>query len=99
MIKRLIEEVEYVKPEFLWHPYIPFGFASILQGKFDKMSIVCCIAAGLSHGIYPPRLRDINALAHSKTSEWKKYVAMWKNNKPENNAKYRVINRGLLAIL
>ena len=67
-----IENVEMQQLSFLWYPFVPFGVPTVFQGQagYGKTTIISKIAAELSHGIYPPRLRHGAVKGRGYLTEW-----------------------------
>ncbi len=67
-----IENVEMQRLSFLWYPFVPFGVPTVFQGQagYGKTTIISKIAAELSCGIYPPRLRHGTIRGRGFLTEW-----------------------------
>lgn len=81
-----IENVEMQKISFLWYPFVPFGVPTVFQGQagYGKTTIISKVAAELSCGIYPPRLRHGAIRGRSYLTEWQmEAIEYMFNNVPE----------------
>ena len=83
-----IENVEMQQLSFLWYPFVPFGVPTVFQGQtgYGKTTIIAKIAAELSHGIYPPRLRHGAVKGRGFLTEWQmEAIDYMLNNAPERD--------------
>lgn len=83
-----IENVEMQKISFLWYPFVPFGVPTVFQGQagYGKTTIISKVAAELSCGIYPPRLRHGAIRGRSYLTEWQmEAIEYMFNNVPEGD--------------
>ena len=93
-----IENYDRQKPSYLWHPFVPFGVPTVFQGQagYGKTTIISKIAAELSHGVYPPRLRHGTIKGRGELTEWQsEAIAYMLNNVPEDDVDDSEIERVL----
>jgi len=84
MIRRHIEDYPQHKPEYLFDPFVAFGEPSVLQGQsgVGKTTIVAFVMAGISRGIYPPRLRGGSIKRRAELTEWQIEAIKYMNTGP-----------------
>ena len=83
-----IEDYEKQKLSYLWYPLVPFGVPTVFQGQagYGKTTIISKIAAELSRGIYPPRLRHGSIKGRKELTEWQQSAIDYMlNNTPDSD--------------